>query len=217
VTEREWDGCDDPAKMLEALRGKASERKLRLFAVACCRRIWHLLPNARVRNGIEVAERFADGLATRRDLRRAALHCRLVAHDDADEAAGGAAHFASRRVAYAAAERDPGNTKPWHAWDQLDAAESAAQCRLLRCLFGNPVQVDPAWLAWHGGAAGKLAQSVYEERELPSGHLDAARLAVLADMLEEAGCADGGLLGHLRGPGPHVRGCWAVDVLTSRS
>jgi hypothetical protein len=62
-----------------------------------------------------------------------------------------------------------------------------------------------------------LAQALYEERELPSGHLDAARLAVLADMLEEAGCANPRLLGHLRGPGPHVRGCWAVDLVLGQS
>jgi hypothetical protein len=58
---------------------------------------------------------------------------------------------------------------------------------------------------------------VYEERELPSGHLDAARLAILADMLEEAGRTDRGILGHLRGLGPHVRGCVAVDALVGRS
>ena len=67
-----------------------------------------------------------------------------------------------------------------------------------------------------GGAVKKLAEAVYDDRDLPSGHLDAGRLAVLADMLEEAGCADAGILGHLRGPGPHVRGCWVVDLLTGR-
>jgi hypothetical protein len=77
--------------------------------------------------------------------------------------------------------------------------------------------VDPAWLAWHGGAPGTLARAVYEEREVTSGNLDPARLAVLADMLEEAGCADADILAHLRGPGPHVRGCWVVDALVGRS
>jgi hypothetical protein len=62
-----------------------------------------------------------------------------------------------------------------------------------------------------------LARSAYEQRELPAGTLDVARLGVLADALEEAGCADAGLLGHLRGPGPHVRGCWAVDLLLGKS
>jgi hypothetical protein len=50
------------------------------------------------------------------------------------------------------------------------------------------------------------------ERHLPSGTLDNSRLAILADALEEAGCTSEEILGHLRGPGPHVRGCWVVDL-----
>ncbi len=54
-------------------------------------------------------------------------------------------------------------------------------------------------------------------RPFPSGLLGVARLPVLADALEDAGCADAELLGHLRGPGPHVRGCWAVDMIPGKS
>ena len=61
-----------------------------------------------------------------------------------------------------------------------------------------------------------MAEAAYEQRELPAGTLDPARLTVLADALEDAGCADADLLGHLRGPGPHVRGCWAVDLLLGK-
>jgi hypothetical protein len=88
-----------------------------------------------------------------------------------------------------------------------------------RCIIGHPfggAAVDPARPAWRGGAIPRLAQAVYAERPLPIGRLDAARLAVLADMLEEAGCTEPELLGHLRSAGPHVRGCAAVDALLGR-
>jgi predicted component of type VI protein secretion system len=75
--------------------------------------------------------------------------------------------------------------------------------------------LDPAWLSWHDGAVVKLAQAAYDQRP-PSGDLDRARLAVLADALEEAGCPVKDMLDHLRGPVPHVRGCWAVDLLLGK-
>jgi hypothetical protein len=62
----------------------------------------------------------------------------------------------------------------------------------------------------------KLAQAAYDNPLLPSGLLDNTGLAVLADALEEAGCDNEDILSHLRGPGPHVSGCWAVDLLTGR-
>jgi len=61
-----------------------------------------------------------------------------------------------------------------------------------------------------------LAQAAYEQRVLPAGTLDPAGLALLADALEDAGCTNAEILGHLLGPGPHVRGCWAVDLCLGR-
>jgi hypothetical protein len=61
-----------------------------------------------------------------------------------------------------------------------------------------------------------FAVACYQERELPSGHLDVTRLAVLADALEDAGCDNGDILQHCRGDGPHVRGCWVVDLLLGK-
>ena len=59
-------------------------------------------------------------------------------------------------------------------------------------------------------------QAAYEERELPAGTLDLARLAILADALEEAGCTNADILNHCRVPGVHVRGCWAVNLLLGK-
>jgi hypothetical protein len=209
MTEQEWLACTDLHKMLDTLRGsgKVSDRKLRLFACGCCRGIWHLVTDGRSQRAVEVAERYADGEAAGEDL--------AAAGAAADAAAWDAPRDAAKPAAWDAAwtTRDAARFTAWDAaWDPASAA-------LLRDLFGNPfrpVPVDPAWLAWRGGTVARLAQAAYQHRHLPSGHLDPARLAVLADALEEAGCSDPDILAHLRGPGPHARGCWPVDLLLGR-
>jgi hypothetical protein len=83
---------------------------------------------------------------------------------------------------------------------------------LLRDIFGNPFNtrgMDLDWLSCNQGSVRQLAQVVYGERLWED-------LPVLADALEEAGCDNADILGHLRGPGPHVRGCWAVDLLLDK-
>src|SRR5205814_5770850 len=69
MSEAEWLACNDPQPMLEFLRGKASDRKLRLFAVACCRRVTNLMTYEAIRKAVEVAEQFAEGQASWQDLR----------------------------------------------------------------------------------------------------------------------------------------------------
>jgi hypothetical protein len=107
----------------------------------------------------------------------------------------------------------------WHDGRPVQHAIEAIQCDLLRDIFGNPfrpVMISPAVLAWHDGLVVRLAQAAYEERHLPAGTLDSGRLAVLADALEEASCTSEDILGHLRGPGPHMRGCWPVDLVLGK-
>jgi hypothetical protein len=111
----------------------------------------------------------------------------------------------------------------WLRWMRPDEqqTERAHQAALVRDIFGNPFRpapaLDPAWLIWQGGTVARLARAVYDERRLTEGTLDPMRLSLLADALEDAGCADAELLGHLRGPGPHVRGCWALDLVLGKS
>jgi hypothetical protein len=91
-------------------------------------------------------------------------------------------------------------------------AEHREQVPLLRDVFGNPfraVTIDPAWLAENGGTVVNLAQAIYDEGLIED-------LPVLADALEEAGCRNADILKHCRGSGPHLRGCWALDLLLGK-
>jgi hypothetical protein len=75
--------------------------------------------------------------------------------------------------------------------------------------FGPAPLADPAWLAWSDGTVVKLARGIYEERAFD-------RMPVLADALADAGCTNESILAHCRGSGPHIRGCWPVDLLLGR-
>jgi hypothetical protein len=96
------------------------------------------------------------------------------------------------------------------------AVERRLQCGFVRDIFNpfRPVSINPAWLT---PTVTALAIAAYEECVLPAGELDPARLAVLADALEEAGCDKDEILTHLRSPGPHIRGCWPVDALLGKA
>ena len=87
MTEAEWLACADPQPMLELLRRTASDRKLRLFAVACCRRVWPSLEHEEFREAVQKAEAFADGLADRAEMVAAHEKARVIfptLHDGRD-------------------------------------------------------------------------------------------------------------------------------------
>jgi hypothetical protein len=243
MTESEWLHATDPHPMLGLLTGRASERKLRLLHCACCRRVWDALPDERSRQAVAVVERYADGQADLPTLRAAALVATLawMQEEKGFGAPGATAALWRLEDDYGPADdieclamvicvvqqlafetgwvcSDGVRTRDPHA---AERDERAVQARLLRDIFGplafRPLPaVSPDWLVWNEGLVRRLAEAAYEERCLPAGTLDPARLAVLADALEDAGCTDAELLAHLRGPGPHVRGCWAVDLLMGR-
>jgi len=242
-----------------------TDRKLRLFACACCRAVWHLLTDERSQHAVEVAERYADGLATQEEL--------IAAWKAAWDVASAAASDVASAAAWSTASAAAWSTAWWTARAAANAVARAAawgaQAALLRDIAGNPFRPVVVDLAWLTPTVVTLASAAYEERLTekacperwcagtgmvgPSGTLDPVRLAILADALEEAGCAEedctacGGhgwtgeislvserwarttvcesckgtgrcnpLLIHLRSPGPHVRGCWAVDLVLGK-
>lgn len=235
MTEAEWNACADPQAMLGWLhqQGRLSDRKARLFAVACCRRIWPLLTDERSRRAVEVAELHADSDVSLNEFQEAVADSDEAADDTHGEGAEAADAVASifevaprsaagstAASATAAAADAVTSDVTSSAWTKADRAERVAQAVLLRDLFGSPFRSRPHLPARLPKAKKdlvlKMTSAAYEGRILPSGHLDPVRLAVLADLLEEVGAA-GELVRHLRAPGPHLRGCWGIDLLLKRA
>jgi hypothetical protein len=272
VNESEWLACTDPGAMLIFIRGKASERKLRLFSAASCRVAARRLPHGpSLLRAVEVAERLADGDTTDAEAASTAAEMEVLLYEaDQDRKAALSSYHAEadsvcgcpRCQADAMAQRNEMNPAtdaefgyqamqrsvaagaeaitaeaivhalvPAPVWGEtVEAAVAAARqtggltdvgcTRLLRDLFANPFRPAPAldasWLIWQGGTVTQLARAAYDERRLPEGTLDPARLAVLADALEDAGCGEVEILGHLRGSVVHVIGCWALDLVLSK-
>jgi hypothetical protein len=234
MTEAEWLNCENSETMFAFLIARARSRRsplphrqFRLFACACCRRVWPLLADEQSRQAVIVSERFADGLAKRSEVERACRAAGRVQEALKDAKGRRAAYLAARMAMWAstdsiqdvaggtadeaenlAASRDM--AAPVGGSRAARRGESKRQCDLFRDLFGNPFRATPAversWLAWGDGVVPRLARAVYDERAFE-------RLPILADALEEAGCTRADVLTHCRSDGPHVRGCWVVDWL----
>lgn len=246
MVNAEWLTCDDPALMLAWLRsiGGTSERKVRLFAVACCRRVWPWLSEESSRIAVEVAERFADGQASLDELQLA------------QQEVGASAEYA-RGVACAI--YDP----YFHGHSNITDEEFRA------LLIADAVQWAAALSVWPGretlyppattairdmiqaatGASASLASNLTVPRRhaqllrdlihldppcIPSSWLrwndgTVVKMAqtiyderqwedmpILADALEDAGCDSDDILRHCREHAEHARGCWVVDLLLGK-
>jgi hypothetical protein len=211
----EWDWVTGhcPQLMLDYLRGKITERKLRLFDCECARRIqcwtrakWGL-------EGIAVAERLADGNASEQEVGAAVAELQTAGDRTAD------AEHEVLKAALATLRPDPVGS----VTDTIDGVEYVLAetggdrepymgdyAALLRCIAGNPfrpVMLDPSWLT---STVVALAESIYADRAFD-------RLPILADALQDAGCENEDVLAHCRGAGPHARGCWVVDLLLGKT
>jgi hypothetical protein len=190
MTEAEWLACTDSPSMLAFLRDSASDRKLRLFACAWLRHVWHLLSDTRSRWAVVVAERYADGRADASTLSQAC--------DEAHQA------VQERRAKFLASGMGTGDGPAFEAacaahWsavgDAIEAAEQQVlwhvlpeqyliQAGLIHELFGNPfrpIHVLPVWLTWNNFAVCNNAKAFYYEDVFD-------RMPILADALEDAGC-----------------------------
>lgn len=216
--EEKWLRSIDPLWMIDkvilpntGLVGQERARKLRLMMCGWCRQIWSLLRDQRSRNAVEVGEKFADG------------KCRETELSDARSNMPGlkdATWYRDGQVAINCVF-DEG----WHQWKTLSPTLSyeglgeffrpamlsnEAQANIIRDIFGNPFRPTTIGRQFITGQAIAMAEHAYDNR-------DWASLPVISDALEEAGCIEQPILDHLRGPGPHVRGCWCLDVILGKS
>jgi hypothetical protein len=126
-----------------------------------------------------------------------------------------AARDAARAAAMVATKRRDPSAVAAHARSAVAATPDRPkdQAALLRDIIGNPFHTrypaDPNVLAWNEGTVRRIAQAIYDERAFD-------RLPILADALLDAGCEDEDLLAHCRSPGPHVCGCWAIDLILGK-
>jgi hypothetical protein len=191
--EHRWESCTEPVDMLRALPGQPDPRKLRLVAGACCRLLPLEMHHERNRLAVAAADRYAEGLAPRREMKKVCKHSHLPWLAQLDPLP--LALHAVRRLV-----EDCPSQGPHLAAD------------VIRDVMGNPfrpVAVRHSWLRHNGAAVAHMAAVIAAE----SRHDE---LPILADALEDAGCIDREILEHLRGPGPHTRGCWAVDALRGK-
>lgn len=204
-----------------------SDRKRRLFALACLNRFAHLLTDSRSRQALLLAEAYVLGQASAQELEasaQAAFEAYLDVLKESWEE-GGTHH----RASWAAAQLSRaaaliGCDGVFYAEDVADYVrrslpaaqadeEEFLQCRLLEEIVGptfpESPPLDPSWKVGNDGEALRLAEWIDAEQAFEV-------LPILADALEEVGCVEERILRHCRESNQHVRGCWVIDWLLER-
>jgi hypothetical protein len=246
MTKKEWLACKEPDDLLEFLRDRASDRQFRLFMCACCRRFLALMPRKPKHDlrlcekYVAYGEQFAEGLITWEEMAAALDETEYanVSHE------GYLAALAARQATYkevAGCTRPmlrgrnliahPASSASEYSRTvigRLQAnnmtakgstaiakkrtatiAEKRYQIALLHDIFDNrfhPVTLDKSRLS---STVIDLARTIYGENAFD-------RMPILANALQDAGCASKEIINHCRSEGPHVRGCWAVDLILGK-
>ena len=256
MTEAEWLEYVHPNRMLEYLKRRRKDRKLRLLAAALCRRIGNLMTPERCGRLLSEAQRFGVFYG---EFRPGSPDCLLRAIEDGEQCADelisvealapaceltdrlasvGGYYFDCYDPSWGATDHDlistceaamavHGATKVHIDLEfvatyasraiyrfgggaesnQGDPSEELVQCHLIRDLFPFTLRNLPKLKKrWRTDTTTAIARQMYDSR-------DFGPMPILADALQDAGCDNGDILAHCRSDGPHVRGCWAVDLV----
>jgi hypothetical protein len=222
MTEQEWLASTEAGEMvcwyLDNVK-EITDRQARLLICGCVRRVRLRLMEDQWMRAVEVGERFAERLASEDELLAvydplAVMRGRTVVEQAAiNTAASACSPIADLWYTLGGVW---GDAQQVYQEVARREAEGNGQATMVRDVLGNPFYPGSLAPGWLTPPVRKLAQAAYDNRLLPSGLLDNAGLAILADALEEAGCDNADILSHLRGPGEHVRGCWVVDLLLGK-
>lgn len=244
MTEAKWLKATNPQPMLGLIRANdVDPPRLRLFACACLRRVWHLLTDGRSRAAVEAAERDPAAQAYPPAVREAAVAAvphvplRSSTQDQPVEwfnRARNEAATAAVDVIHVDSQHGISFGKRWVAATVSDRAARAVECaarsvgstsrdevraervaqsRLLRDIVFNPFRPPPAV------EAAWLERNGGAVPKLARAIRDErafGRLPLLADALEDAGCLEAELLSHCRSRREHALGCWAVDAILGK-
>jgi hypothetical protein len=222
MTEAEWLACEDPTPMLEFLRGKASDRKLRLIAVACCQRAKPFMEEDK-HELADIAEAYAEGLVSVEVLNAVhARHYRPNNHPMRDAFSYTAALDIRESLPYLVEDLADGiasckvddTGRTFEEWENEKAvafrSESALTSAQVRDIIGNPFRPVAFDAAWRTPTAVALSGQMYESRDFTA-------MPILADALQDAGCDNEEVLRHCRDTSvTHVRGCWVVDLVLGK-
>jgi hypothetical protein len=195
IDEHTWLSCTVPRHLLRYLKGRTTDRKLRLWA--CAATAHRYAQDKDVLAAVALVEAWVDG----------DYPSELQSHARTGICSRSAWDAAYEGTIRALEKLPSSDKKIQYTKFQLAAVHE---------IFGNPFRPVVFEPRWRNPTVISLARAAYDERLPSTGHLDAARLAVLADALEDADCTDPAILGHLRGAGPHCRGCWALDLVLAR-
>jgi hypothetical protein len=203
VTETEWLTAEDPGTLPYEFLKQFNDRKLRLAAVAACRTVAHLLCD-RGRQSLEVAERYAESQVWREECAAAEQAVQALIPVEAFSAYGA--------VSWAFASYPASQVMQMACLNAIAAGgfPPARYAHLLRDILGNPFRQAPVIdISWRTPAVLALATTIYNDQSFGD-------IPVLADALEEADCDEREWLAHLRGGGPHWRGCYVLDALLGK-
>jgi hypothetical protein len=198
AVEKDWNAAWPNANSVHNLLLQIkSRRKLKLFALACCRSIEDSLPDPRCRRVLAIAEKCIDGLATMPEWESA--------YEDSKLAMDGFQQMLNEKGMVGPET----HCAAAHAADTLIAIGHSEMCQHTNEIFAQSIRQIVCNPEWRTSATVSLAQFMYESR-------DFSRMPILKNALRDSGCSRVDILDHCQSESLHVKGCWVLELVLGK-